>query len=142
MSIPNNPSGPENPSYFRTEIVVQPDDIDLQGHVNNVVYVRWAQQVASAHWDAMAPVELRSEYRWVVLRHEIDYLHPAFLNDQITGYTWVSSVEGARSARHVKLCAGDKELAIAKTNWCLLDAKTMKPKRIGPDIKAWLERNL
>jgi acyl-CoA thioester hydrolase len=73
------------------------------------------------------------------LRHEIDYINPAFMDDVLTGYTWVSSLEGAKSTRHVEFFLGDKCLAKAKTNWCLLDATTLKPKRIGADIKILLE---
>jgi len=132
----------ENTPTFNINITVLPEDIDAQNHVNNVVYVRWAQQVAIAHWQAMAPPEQRELYRWVVLRHEIDYLNPAFLNDKIQGQTWVSAVNGAKSTRHVKICCGNKTLAQIKTEWCLLDAASMKPKRIGDDIKLWLERNV
>ena len=45
-------SGPER---FELRIQIQPDDIDELGHVNNVVYLRWVQDVATAHWRAAAP---------------------------------------------------------------------------------------
>ena len=49
-------------------------DIDELGHVNNAVWVRWIQDIAVAHWQAVAPAEHRDSYVWVVTRHEIDYL--------------------------------------------------------------------
>ena len=45
---------------FSLPILVAPEHIDTQGHVNNVVYVRWMQDAATAHWEAAAPAELRS----------------------------------------------------------------------------------
>jgi acyl-CoA thioester hydrolase len=99
----------------------------------------WVQLVAAAHWNTLSSEEIRSKNIWVALRHEIDYLNPAFLHDVITGYTWVSSLEGAKSTRHVEFYLGEKCLAKAKTNWCLLDAATSKPKRIGEEIKILLE---
>jgi acyl-CoA thioester hydrolase len=124
---------------FKLSIKVKPEDIDELGHVNNVVYLQWVQLVASTHWKSLSSDEIRSKNLWVALRHEIDYLSSTFLEDDIVGYTWVSSLEGVKSTRHVEFYLGESCLAKAKTNWCLLDATTLKPKRIGQDIKALLE---
>ncbi|QNF35787.1 acyl-CoA thioesterase [Adhaeribacter swui] len=130
----------KNPAKFSHLLQVQPEDIDMMGHVNNVVYLRWVQEVATAHWNYAAPDNLKSRYLWVVLRHEIDYLRPAFLTDQIQGFTWVGAHQGAKFDRFVTLyrAGSDQLLAQAKTTWCLLDAATMRPKRIDPDILAIL----
>ena len=50
------------------------EDIDELGHVNNAVWVRWIQDVATAHWQAVADPAHVDAYIWVVIRHEIDYL--------------------------------------------------------------------
>jgi acyl-CoA thioester hydrolase len=125
---------------FHLRIDVRPEDIDELGHVNNVVYLRWVQLVASTHWDELSTQEIRSRNLWVALRHEIDYLSPALPSDEVTGYTWVSAIEGVKSIRHVEFYRGEKCLAKAKTNWCLLDAVTLKPRRIGQDIKILLSK--
>jgi acyl-CoA thioester hydrolase len=124
---------------FNLAIKVKPEDIDGLGHVNNVVYLGWVQLVAATHWNSLTTPEIRSKNIWVALRHEVDYLNPAFLGDEIMGYTWVSSLEGVKSIRHVEFYRSEKCLAKAKTNWCLLDAGTLKPRRIGQDIKILLE---
>ena len=113
---------PEN--AFELTITVQPADIDDLKHVNNVVYLRWVQDVAAAHWETIASAEMKLKYSWVVLRHEIDYKNPAFLGDTLTARTWVSTCEGVRSVRNVSLyqSATGKLVAEAKTTWCLLDA--------------------
>jgi acyl-CoA thioester hydrolase len=108
------------------------------GHVNNVVYVRWVQEVAAAHWASSASDTLRAKYAWVVLRHEIDYKSPAFLHDEINGFTWVGDHSGARFDRYVKLMSNGKVLAEAKTTWCLLDASSMRPIRIPEEILSLL----
>ena len=56
---------------FMHTIKVASGDIDDMNHVNNVVYLRWVQDAAAAHWDAIASEELKNKYAWVVLRHEI-----------------------------------------------------------------------
>ncbi len=119
---------------FQHRIEVSGDDIDDLGHVNNVVYVRWVQEVAAAHWEHAAPTALKTKYAWVVLRHEIDYKNPAFLKDDITGYTWVGEHHGARFDRFVRIQCESRVLAEAKTSWCLLDAKSLRPIRIPDEI--------
>ena len=135
----NDLSEIEKLAKFKLPITVKPEDIDELGHVNNVVYLGWVQLVSATHWNKLSTSEMRHKYLWVALRHEIDYLNPAFLSDEITAYTWVSSYDGAKSARHVEFYLGEKCLSKAKTNWCLLNATTLKPKRIGEDIKILLE---
>ena len=121
---------------FEHPILVLPTDIDELGHANNVVYLRWVQEIAEAHWNAMASAELRAKYAWVVLRHEIDYVSPVILNDGLIGATWVDLPDGARSTRHVEIFnqTTNKLSARAKTTWCLLSAATMRPKRVEKDI--------
>lgn len=121
---------------FEIAITVKPDDIDDLGHVNNVVYIRWVQEVATAHWNSVANEELKAAYSWVVLRHEIDYRNPAFLTDHVLGTTWVGEHHGARFERFVKLqsITSGKILAEAKTVWCMLDSSTMRPLRIPTPV--------
>ncbi len=38
---------------FDLKLTVQPEHIDVLGHVNNVVYVSWMQDVATAHIEAL-----------------------------------------------------------------------------------------
>ena len=127
---------------FRHAIHVKGEDIDELGHVNNVVYLRWVQEVAAAHWNSAANEQLKGKYSWVVLRHEIDYRHPVFLSDKIVGDTWVGEHTGARFERFVRLCLADSEkiVAEAKTVWCLLDAVTLRPKRIEKEILDILQK--
>ena len=103
---------------FKHPIIVQPSDIDQMGHANNVVYLRWVQEVAEAHWLNSAPIELRSKYLWVVLHHEIDYLNEK-LNCIFTGRIHVlsdraensNSTGGAaeiKNGYHTKVCGCKK----------------------------------
>jgi acyl-CoA thioester hydrolase len=120
---------------FKHTIPVSPADIDEQGHVNNVVYVRYVQEAAIAHWNALVGEELNKQVAWVVLRHEIDYLRPAFAGDVLTATTWVGTTHGVKSERWVELTNSAEQLVIrAKTTWCMLDNATRKPKRIDESI--------
>ena len=121
---------------FTHGIIVRNDDIDELNHVNNVVYIRWVQEVAEAHWRSVATDALRQQFLWVVLRHEIDYHHPIELGDAVTGSTWVGEHYGARFERFVRLHnpVTQQVYADAKTVWCLLDAIRKRPLRIPAEV--------
>jgi len=128
MAVPTN-------QPFELQIPISPQDIDALGHVNNVVYLRWVQEVAEAHWNVLASPELQKELAWVVLRHEINYHRPAFLEDRIIAKTWVGETSGFRSIRHVEIYNGSATLLVtANTTWCLIDPETSKPKKITEQI--------
>jgi len=129
-------AGPRRPVRFERVFPVADADIDELGHVNNVVYLRWVQEIAVAHWRAAAPAELQAEVVWVVLRHEIDYKRPARAGDQVVGRTWVGDATGSRFERFTEFAraAGDEVLAQARSVWCPLNARTGRPRRIDPAL--------
>jgi acyl-CoA thioester hydrolase len=122
---------------FDHRIIVLQADLDHMNHVNNVVYVQWVQDAASAHWNSVFPSEFRERFNWVVLRHEIDYRSPAMLSDELIARTWVKDYDGAKSTRMVQIIreSDGNILVEAKTTWCLLSASTNRPIRISDEIK-------
>jgi len=129
-----NEKFPEDKVSFQYSFKVTIDDIDGLGHVNNVAYLGWTQMIASMHWNKLASEEIRKDVMWFVLRHEVDYLKQAFVNDTITIYTWIEDAKGARSNRMFRIYRDDELLVKCKTTWCLIDIKTQKPKRIENEI--------
>jgi acyl-CoA thioester hydrolase len=126
---------------FRMDIPIRDSDIDDLGHVNNVVYLAWIQDVSREHWMRISTPDIRGRYAWVVLQHQIDYHKPAMPGDQVTAVTWVGETAGFRSVRHVEIFNQRKEkLATGKTTWCLIDATGYKPVRVNEEILACLER--
>jgi len=123
---------------FELAIAIEPSDIDQLGHVNNVTYLRWVQDVAVAHWMSLAPATDQARLRWVVVRHEIDYKQAAYLNDAIIARTWVGTASRIRFERHTELLrASDRTvLARARTIWCPLDAQTGKPVSVSDQVRA------
>jgi len=130
-------------------VAVQPRDIDGQNHVNNTVYLRWIQDVATAHWCALASAEAQRTIGWVVLRHEIDYKIPASLGDDIVLRTWVGEASRLKYERFTEVCRKtrlhesgyggqvDKELLCkARTVWVPIDPRTGKPTRVPAEVRA------
>ncbi len=123
---------------YELPIDVQPEDIDELGHVNNVTYLRWVQEAATAHWRAVAAPADQEQLYWVVVRHEIDYLHPAMPGDRIVARTWVGTATRIKFDRHTELLRerGRKPLARARTVWCPIDVRTGKPTAVSAEVRA------
>ena len=128
-------------SSFSLPIVVAPTDIDGQGHVNNVVYLRWMQEAAEAHWDAKATAELKARVTWVVTRHEVDYKVPAYLGERLVARTWVGEPTGATWERFIEIRreADDRLLARGRSVYAALDPATGRPRRVNAELRKPLE---
>ena len=123
---------------FTRILTASPADIDELGHVNNAVWVRWIQDMATSHWNAVAAPEHISAYIWVVTRHEIDYRGNIAAGDSVTGRTWIEAEpKGAQFQRRVDFVNGaDKVIVRANTTWAMLDRASGRLARVRPDIAA------
>ncbi len=116
---------------FTVPLDVLPEHIDANGHVNNVVYVGWLQDAGTAHWNARFDEDTRARWSWVALRHEIDYLRALMPDATAVARTWVGDPQGPRFNRYVRIEDGEGRLcAQGLSEWCLVDAVTMRPTRI------------
>ncbi len=125
------------PLSHEIRLAVADADIDVQDHVNNVVYLRWVQDVAIAHWEALATDAMRANTFWVVRRHELEYLFPALPGDEIIARTWVGAATAATFERHTEIrrAADRKLLAKARSVWCVLDPGSGRPRRIDKELR-------
>ena len=123
---------PAGRAVFEAIFTPSSADIDANGHVNNVVYVGWLQDIAVAHWRSLINVEDEAAWAWIVLRHEIDYRRPLLLNEAARARTWVAETpEGPRFDRFVRIDGPDGAMcAQARTTWCLIDQATKRPRRV------------
>ena len=131
----------EHAVKFAHTFTVEAGDIDVMGHVNNVVYVRWIQEVAVKHWMAKASAEQIASVLWVVVRHEIDYLRPAFLGDNLIAHTWVGAATAATYERFTEItrAGDDKTIVRARSVWCPVNAETKRPRRVDAEMRARFE---
>ena len=123
---------------FEQRVAVHSSDLDERRHVNNVIYLRWVQEIAIAHWGSLASPAAQAEVAWVALRHEIDYLAPAFVDDELLVRTWVGEAERLSFERltEVRRAADGTLLAKARTLWCPVDAESGRPKRVSASVRA------
>jgi|SRR5262245_50952567 len=116
---------------------VEPADIDGLGHASNIVYLRWVQDAAIAHWRAAAHPDDQAALVWVVSRHEIDYHAPAGPGEELILRTWIGSATGLKFDRHTEvLRATDRKvLAKARTVWIPIDPQSGRPKRVSERVR-------
>jgi len=121
---------------YRLQLRVTAEVVDTNRHVNNVAYVKWMQDAAIAHAEACGGRWLAKEIggSWFVRMHRIEYLKPAFLDDEITVLTWVADWRKVRSLRRYRFMRNETVLAEGETDWVFVDAVTGRPKPITEQI--------
>ena len=122
---------------YSIELIVEEKHLDENRHVNNIIYLNWAQYISGEHWKKVATHQMLIDYAWVVSRNEIDYLKQLKLNDQVCITTWIEKCEKATSIRVIEIYNKQKNELAAKAVivWYALNPKTQKPLRIAEDVK-------
>jgi acyl-CoA thioester hydrolase len=120
---------------FRFAVRAEPSHIDELGHVNNTVYVAWAQEAGVRHWRSRAPAAMLGAFFWVASRLEIDFLAETREGEDLWIETWVEAPRGARFDRQVRIVGTDGRLrAAVRTTWALIDAGTRRPARVTKEM--------
>jgi len=128
---------PISPIYSKT-FTIPANAIDENGHVNNVAYVQWMQDIAVEHYESIGgtnPMQLMGA-TWVVREHRIEYLLPAFSGEEIEIKTWVENVRRVRSLRKYEFVrkSDGKVLVKGETDWVFVDVKTGAPRAIPEEV--------
>jgi len=126
------------PNTYTHSLVVSEDDIDINNHANNIKYIQWMQDCATAHSDSLGfsmEIYLKLGATWVVKSHQIDYMRSALLHDEVAVLTWISKVEKSRFTRDYEFRrkSDDKVLAKAQTQWVYFDINSKRPCRTVHD---------
>ena len=126
--------------FLVKEIPVDASMLDYNGHVNNIVFVKWMQDVAVEHATragCTSEIYQRLGVSWVARSHHIDYLNSALPDDVVIVTTWIA---GARkvSCRRKYVFTRKSDvmdvLAKAETEWVFVDHSTGRPRKILPEI--------
>lgn len=123
--------------HYEKVLTVSNNDLDDLNHVNNVRYLQWIQDISKEHWQQFASDQIQSAVVWVVMNHNITYKNAAILGDEIKIQTHIAESRGATCIRVVEMfnAITNQVLLRSKTEWCLLNAKSLRPTRISEEIK-------
>jgi acyl-CoA thioester hydrolase len=130
--------GPDRATYS-TRWRVRTYELDTNGHVNNAVYLNWAEQVATEHVEAAGFGQAWTTARggtWLVRRHEITYRRPARYGDDLELTTRALSIKGARGLRQTTITrpADGSVIAEVLTEWVWVRVPDGRPARVPDEI--------
>lgn len=125
-------------AVYSKAFIIPASSIDENGHVNNVAFVQWMQNIAVEHYESIGgiqPTQLIGA-TWVVREHRIEYLLPAFVDEEIEIRTWVENVRRVRSLRKYEFVrkSDGKTLVRGETDWVFVDIKTGAPRAIPEEV--------
>ena len=132
------------PKIFQYRFTIPEEANDWNGHVNNVMYVQWMQDVATLHSDTQGCTFESCQQlgaAWVVRSHQIEYLRPAFAGEEIEIQTWVCNLKRTRSLRRYRfLRLSDKVLlARAETDWVFINTESGRPMSVPEVVSSCYE---
>jgi len=119
---------------FQSKQYVRWDDLDAFGHVNNAVYLTYAQEARFA-WSGILEM--------VVARAEVDFIAPIYDGDTFLDIElWVSAIGNSSFTMTYELKMKGELVARVKTVQVTVDMSTKKSKPIGDDQRAFLTKYL
>lgn len=127
---------PVSTTYSKT-MLIPASAIDENGHVNNVAYVQWMQEIAIEHYSSIGGISAQGpESTWVVREHKIEYLLPAFAGEEIEVRTWVENIRRVRSLRKYEFLrkSDGRTLVKGETDWVFVDVRSGTPRPIPPAV--------
>jgi acyl-CoA thioester hydrolase len=131
------------PPIYTYEVTVPENAVDENGHVNNVVYIQWMQDVAVHHSEEAGCTQATRSTgaTWVVRSHTVEYLRPAYIGDTLAVLTWVVNFRRVRSLRRYKFFRPKDNSVIARgeTEWVFVDAKIGRPITIPEEVQNTFE---
>jgi acyl-CoA thioester hydrolase len=133
---------PISPTYSKT-IIIPSSAIDENGHVNNVVYVQWMQDIALEHYASIGGITAQGpDSTWVIRKHSVEYFLPAFEGEEIEARTWVEDLRKVRSLRMYEFVrkSDEKVLVKGETDWVFMDTKTGRVKAIPAEVEEIFKR--
>lgn len=113
-------------------------DIDFAGHVSNIVYIRWLEDLRTAWLDEYYPLQEQMEQGLapVLLRTEIDYIKQIKLFDRpVVGTVWVEQTGKVRANLGFAFHVGDTLMAQARQVGIWFYPATGRPARIPAPLR-------
>ncbi|MDR2063014.1 MAG: acyl-CoA thioesterase [Acinetobacter sp.] len=126
-------------TIFDLELRVQPEHIDVLGHVNNVMYIQWMQDVAAAHIETLGlglAQYLELKHAMVAVEHHVQYRKAALEGEHIILRTWLDDINALYSFRQYAFYRPKDQsvLFMGNTKWACIEIETGRPKRMSPSF--------
>ena len=124
---------------FIYHVKLDKNDIDDQGHVNNVTYVKWMEQAAVAHSNSIGydpKYYQQNGAAFFVRKHEVKYLAESFWGDPLIVATWPDKMERFTAIRRYQIIriTDSKTVARAVTHWIYMNRQNQRPQRMSKEM--------
>jgi acyl-CoA thioester hydrolase len=134
-----------DPLNFSARWRVRGYELDSNGHVNNAVYLNWAEEIAGLHAEAAGYGREWSVARggtWVVHHAEITWRRPALQGDEVEVAVRVESIRGARGIRRtwIRRVADGEVLAELLVEWAWVRISDGRPTRVPRELVELAEK--
>lgn len=118
------------------KISVRTYDIDFAGHVSNIVYLRWMEDMRWELFNRHFPLNPVMEEGFVpaIISTAIEYKKSVRLFDKPVGTMWIASVSHATLQFQGEIHLGEEVATRATHTGVFLDRATMKPRRLPPEF--------
>lgn len=129
---------------FVTDIQMRFRDIDGMGHVNNAVYLSYAELARTRFYMQVAGKRTLDEIDFILAHIDIDYESQSVWGDQIQVAVWPSKIGTSSFTLRYEITEkrSGRVLARARSVLVTYDYDKKKSKPIPPDFRKVLERDL
>ena len=117
-------------------------DVDFQGIVNNIVYVRWFEDLRFRLLDEYLPLEqqMAAGFGPILMSTHVEYKRPVRLFDKPVGRLWVTDAGRVRWTVGIEIVVGDVVAATGVQTGVFVDLKTLRPVRMPEVLTSALDR--
>ncbi len=127
----------KQPFEVEIHLPVRTYDIDFAGVVNNIVYVRWLEDLRLEMLAHHFPLDeqLKNGIAPVIVQTKIDYKQPIRISDTPSGKMWVRTMESLRWTVNAAICVNGKVAALGEQVGIFVDLQSNKPIRMPEGLK-------
>lgn len=103
-------------------------EIDIAGHVNNIVYVKWLEDLRCKFFEQFFPIDslLAQNLYPVITSTNISYKRQLKLGDKPTGFIWTQDIKHNVMTLKIKFIINEKICVQAEQKCILLNLKNGK----------------
>lgn len=130
-------ASPQQPFEVEIQLPVRTYDIDFAGVVNNIVYVRWLEDLRLEMLSHHFPLneQLKNGIAPVVLQTKINYKHPIKIADDPIGKMWIETMESLRWTVNAEIIVNGKIAAFGQQVGIFVNLENNKPIRMPAELK-------
>jgi len=132
------------PLFVTKDIKINAYDIDFMLIVNNIVYVRWFEDLRFLLLDEHFPVEplLKDNISPILSNTHVSYKQPLTIYDKPKGKAWLSSLGRIKWEVTVEISIKDKIYCSGVQNGCFYNIKTMRPIKTPEKLRELYEKGM